>query len=56
MVDLDDQDMTNSTSLIEMDDKSKESSLLWHRRLGHASMNTITKLILKDLVTDFTKF
>ena len=27
--------------------KNKEISILWHRRLGHASMHTISKLISK---------
>ena len=38
-----------------IDEKSKESSLLWHRRLGHASMHTLAKLISKDLVNGMTK-
>ena len=29
---------------------NKEISILWHRRLGHASMHTISKLISRDLV------
>ena len=56
VVDLDDLAITNSTSLVAMDEKSKESSLLWHKRLGHASMHTIAKLISKDLVKDLPKF
>ena len=56
VVDLDDLAMTNSTSLVAMDDKSKESSLLWHRRLGYASIHTIAKLISKDLVKGLPKF
>ena len=56
MVDLDDLALSSSTSLVAMDEKSKESSLLWHRRLGHASMHTIAKLISKDLVKWLPKF
>ena len=48
VVDFDDLVMTNRISLMAMNDKSKESSLLWHRRLGYASMHTIAKLISKD--------
>ena len=28
---------------------------LWHRRLGHASMKTLSKLVKKDLVIGFLK-
>ena len=55
MVDLDDLALSNSTNLIAIDEKSKESSLLWHRRLGHASIHTIAKLISKDLVKGMPK-
>ena len=50
VVDLDDLALTSSISPVAMDEKSKKSSLLWHRRLGYASMHTIAKLISKDLV------
>ena len=56
VVDLDDLALSSSISLIAMDEKSKESSLLWHRRLGHASIHTIAKLISKDLVKGLPKF
>ena len=56
VVDLDDLALSSSTSLIIIDKKSKESSLLWYRRLGHASMPTIAKLISKDLVRGLPKF
>ena len=55
IVDLEDLVLTSSTSLIAINEKNKESSLLWHRRLGHASMHTITKLISKDLVIGLPK-
>ena len=55
VVDLNDLAMSSNTSLVAMNDKSKESSLLWHRRLGHASMDTIAKLIVKKLSQRFAK-
>ena len=30
-------------------------SWLWHRRLGHASMKTLSKLVKNDLVIEFPK-
>ena len=56
MVDLNDLAFSSGTSLVAMDEKSKESSLLWHRRLGYASLHTIAKLISKDLVKGLSKF
>ena len=38
-----------------MDAKVNESSWLWHRRLSHASMDLISKLIKKDLVKGLCK-
>ena len=55
VVDLDDLALSSNASLVTIDEKSKESSLLWHRRLGHASMHTIAKLISKDLVLGMPK-
>ena len=55
IVDLDDLALSSSTSLVAIDKKSKVSSLLWHRRLGHASMHTLAKLISKDLVNGMPK-
>ena len=55
IVDLDDLALSSSTSLAAIDEKSKKLSLLWHRRLGHASMHTIAKLISKDLVLGMPK-
>ena len=55
VVDLDDLALSSSTSLVAIDKRSKESSLLWHRRLGHPSMHTMTKLISKDLVNGMPK-
>ena len=55
VVDLDDLALSSRISLIAIDEKSKESSLLWHQRLGHASMHTLAKLISKDLVIGMPK-
>ena len=55
VVDLDDLALSSSTSLVAIDEKNKESSILWHRRLGHASMHTLAKLISKDLVNGMPK-
>ena len=35
--------------------KINKTSWLWHRRLEHASMNSISKLIKKDLVKSLPK-
>ena len=34
---------------------NEETSWLWHRRLGHASMSVISKLVRKDLVVGLPK-
>ena len=47
VVDLDDLALSSNASLVAMDEKSKDLSLIWHRRLGHANMHTITKLMSK---------
>ena len=41
--------------LIADDAKENEISWLWHRRLGHASMHTLSKLVSKDLVNGLPK-
>ena len=38
-----------------MNAKVNEISWLWYRRLGHASMHTLSKLTAKDLVKDLSK-
>ena len=55
MVDLDEIAMKSGQYLIAMDTKIKRSSWLWHCILGHASLNTISKLITKDLVKGLSK-
>ena len=54
IVDL--NNMSNlSQCLIANDAKENDISWLWHRRLGHASMNLMSKLIRKDLVRGLSK-
>ena len=55
MVDLDDLLMKDGQCLVVMNSKNIETSWLWHRRLGHASMYLISKLIRKGLVRDLPK-
>ena len=55
MVDLDDLPIKDGQCLVATSSKSIETSWLWHRRLGHASMYLISKLIRKDLVRDLPK-
>jgi hypothetical protein len=52
MIDLDEIAMKSGVCLVA---KNKDTSWLWHRRLGHASMNTISKLISRDLVKGLPK-
>ena len=47
MVDLDDLLIKDGQCLVATSSKSIETSWLWHRRLGHASMYLISKLIEK---------
>ena len=42
----------NESCLIAID---VNDSWLWHRRLGHANMNTFSKLVKNDLVIGFPK-
>ena len=55
IVDLNDYFIKHSQCLIAMNAKINETSWLWHRRLEHASMNLILKLIKKDLVKGLSK-
>ena len=41
---------TNNNCLVAIQTNINEKSWLWHRRLGHASTNLITKLIKHNLV------
>ena len=50
-INLDDFKSSNEVCLYS----SNEDSWLWHRMLGHASMDTISKLIRKDLVKGLPK-
>mgnify|MGYP000552808847 CR=1 FL=1 len=51
-VDLDDLSLPNGECLVAMNSTKEETSWLWHRRLGHASMYLISKLCKKNLVRD----
>ena len=44
-----------SQCLMADDAKENEISWLWHRRLGHASMDLMSKLVRKDLVRGLPK-
>ncbi len=55
MVDLHDLDKKNGLCLITNEERKSETSWLWHRRLGHASMDLISKLVKKDLIKDVPK-
>ena len=45
--------LKNESCLIAND---VNDSWLWHRRLGHASMKTLSKLVKNDLVVGLLKF
>ena len=54
IVDL--NNMSNlSRCLMANENKTEEVSWLWHRRLGHASMDLMSKLIRKNLVKGLPK-
>ena len=55
MIDLNEIAMKSGQCLSALDDKMKEIGWLWHRRLGHASIHTISKLISKNLVKGLPK-
>ena len=49
---IDDIDIHNESCLCAND---VNDSWLWHRRLGHSSMKTLSKLVKNDLVIWFPK-
>ena len=55
MVDLDNLSIQNMQYLVAMNAKINETSWLWHRRLAHISMHTLSKIIKKDLIFDLSK-
>ena len=55
LIDLDDSSTKRSQCLVAMNAKTNENSWLWHRRLGHTSIDLIFKLIKRDLVKDLPK-
>ena len=48
MIDLNDLSMINMQYLVAMNAKINETSWLWHRRLAHISMHSLSKLIRKN--------
>ena len=50
-INLDDSKSSNEVCLCS----SNDDSWLWYRRLGHASMDTISKRLKKDLVIGLPK-
>ena len=55
MVDLNDLSKINLQCLVALNAKINETSWLWHRRLAHISMHSLSKLIKKELVTGLSK-
>ena len=55
MIDLDDLSKDNIEYLVAMNIKVNETSWIWHSRLRHASMDSIIRLIKKDLVRGLSK-
>ena len=52
VIHIDEIVLNNESCLIAND---VNDSWLWHRRLGHASMNTLSKLVKNDLVIELPK-
>ena len=52
VIDLEKLDNQNESCLAAI---SKNNSWLWHRRLEHASMDTLSKLIRKDIIKGLPK-
>ena len=55
MVDLDNLSIQNMQCLVAMNAKINETSWLWHHRLAHISMHTLSKIIKKDLIFGLSK-
>ena len=55
MVDLNDLAKLDMRYLVSLNAKVNETSLLWHRRLAHISMHSLSKLIKKELVLGLPK-
>ena len=55
MVDLNDLAKINMQCLVSLNAKVNETSWLWHRRLAHISMHSLSKLIKKELVLGLPK-
>ena len=55
MIDLNDLFKINMQYLVALNAKINETSWLWHRRLTHISMHSLSKLIKKELVIGLPK-
>ena len=55
IIDLDNLFMQNMQYLVAIKAKINETSWLWHCRLTHISMHTLSKIIKKDLIFDLSK-
>ena len=55
MVDLNDLSKINIKCLVALNAKINETSSLWHRKLAHISMHSLSKLINKELATGLPK-
>ena len=55
MVDLNDLSKINMQCLVSLNVKINETSWLWHRRLAHISMHSLSKLIKKELIIGLPK-
>ena len=55
MVDLNDLAKLDMQCLVSLNAKINETSWLWHRRLAHISMHSLSKLIKKELVLGLSK-
>ena len=55
MIDLDDIVMISGQYFVANDAKIKDISWLRYRRLGHANMHTLSKLVANDLVKGLSK-
>ena len=55
MIDLNDLAKIDMQCLVSLNAKANETSWLWHRRLAHISMHSLSKLIKKELVLGLPK-
>ena len=55
MIDLDDLSIQNIQCLVVMNANINKTNWLWHYKLAYISMNSLSKLIKKDLVVGLPK-